>query len=75
MPSPLSARASPAESPASRTPSATGVRPDPASNLNYVPGLTAPNLVVVKIGPNGKVALYNFAGTTDMIADVVGWFR
>jgi hypothetical protein len=52
-----------------------GVRPDPASNLNYVPGLTAPNLVVVKIGPNGKVALYNFAGTTDMIADVVGWFR
>jgi len=52
-----------------------GTRPDPASNLNFVPGLTAPNLVVVKIGPNGNVTLYNSAGNTDLIADVVGWFR
>jgi subtilisin family serine protease len=50
-------------------------RPDPASNLNFVPGETAPNLVMVKIGTGGKVSFYNLAGTTDMIADVVGWFR
>jgi hypothetical protein len=54
---------------------AGGTRPDPASNLNFVPGETVPNLVMVKIGGNGKVTFYNFAGTTDMIADVVGWFR
>jgi hypothetical protein len=52
-----------------------GTRPDPASNLNFVPGETVPNLVMVKTGPDGKVSFYNLAGTTDMIADVVGWFR
>ena len=30
---------------------------------------------MVKIGGNGKVSFYNSAGSTDMIADVVGWFR
>ena len=50
-------------------------RPDPTSNLNFVPGETVPNLVMVKIGGNGKVSFYNSAGSTDMIADVVGWFR
>jgi subtilisin family serine protease len=52
-----------------------GSRPDPASNLNFVPGETVPNLVMVKIGGNSKVSFYNSAGSTDMIADVVGWFR
>jgi subtilisin family serine protease len=52
-----------------------GTPPDPASNLNFVPGETVPNLVMVKTGPDGKVSFYNLAGTTDMIADVVGWFR
>jgi len=54
---------------------AGGSRPDPASNLNFVPGETVPNLVMVKIGTGGKVSFYNSAGSTDMIADVVGWFR
>ena len=45
------------------------------SNLNYVPGQTVPNLVIVGIGSNGKVSLYNNAGSVDLIADVVGWFR
>jgi subtilisin family serine protease len=54
---------------------AGGSRPDPASNLNFVPGETVPNLVMVKIGTDGKVSFYNLAGKTDMIADVVGWFR
>jgi hypothetical protein len=53
---------------------AGGTRPDPASNLNFTPGETVPNLVMVKIA-TANVSFYNSAGNTDMIADVVGWFR
>jgi hypothetical protein len=45
-----------------------------ASDLNYVAGLTVPNLVVVKLGASGAIDLYNAAGTTDVIVDVVGWY-
>jgi hypothetical protein len=45
-----------------------------ASDLNYVAGLTVPNLVVVKLGATGAIDLYNASGTTDVIVDVVGWY-
>ncbi len=45
-----------------------------ASNLNFVPGESIPNLVIAKVGVDGKVTLFNSAGSTDLIADVVGWF-
>jgi hypothetical protein len=45
-----------------------------ASDLNFVPGQTVPNLVVVKIGIDGKIKLYNLAGTTDAVVDVVGYY-
>jgi hypothetical protein len=45
-----------------------------ASNLNYVSDETIPNLVIAKVGTNGQVSLYNGIGSTDVIADVVGWF-
>jgi outer membrane protein assembly factor BamB len=45
-----------------------------ASNLNYVAGLTVPNLVVVKVGDGGKVSLYNYDGRVHVIADVAGWY-
>ncbi len=44
------------------------------SNLNFVAGQTVPNLVVVKVGPGGRVELYNSSGNTDVIFDVAGWF-
>ena len=44
------------------------------SNLNYVPGQTVANLVTVKVGDGGKVNLFNFSGTTHVIADVAGWY-
>ncbi len=45
------------------------------SNLNIEPGLTDPNLVIVPVSPaTGRVALYNFGGSTHLIADVAGWF-
>ena len=45
-----------------------------ASNLNYVANQTVPNLVVVKVGTGGKVDLFNDAGGTHVVSDVVGWF-
>ncbi|TNC27418.1 DUF1906 domain-containing protein [Amycolatopsis alkalitolerans] len=44
-----------------------------ASNLNYVPGQTVPNLVIVPV-TNGKVDFYNRFGTVDVIADLFGYF-
>jgi len=48
-------------------------RPD-ASSLNIAAGGTAANLVVAKVGANGKVRLYNHSGSVDLIADVTGYF-
>ncbi len=45
-----------------------------ASNLNFVAGETVPNLVVAKVGADGKLSVYNSAGTTHVILDVVGWY-
>ena len=45
-----------------------------ASNLNYVNGLTVPNLVAVKVGAGGKVDLYNHSGTAHIVVDVAGWY-
>jgi len=44
-----------------------------ASDLNYVAGLTVPNLVLVKLGPTGAIDFYNAFGSVDVVADVVGW--
>ena len=46
-----------------------------SSNVNLVRGQTRPNLVMVKVGANGHVKLYNEAGTTGLLADVVGFFQ
>ena len=45
-----------------------------ASNLNFVAGQTVPNLVVAKLGIDGGVGIYNSAGTTHVIVDLVGWY-
>jgi hypothetical protein len=45
-----------------------------ASDVNWAQGGTVPNLVVVQVGPTGKVDLFNYAGCADVVVDVVGWF-
>src|SRR2546430_12255689 len=45
-----------------------------ASNLNCRAGHGVLNRVMVRMGPGGKVSLYNASGTTDAVADVNGWF-
>jgi hypothetical protein len=53
---------------------AGGQRPV-VSNLNWkAAGTTIPNLVTVKLGTNGQVSIYNNTGSTDVIADVAGYY-
>lgn len=52
----------------------TGATRPLTSNLNFSAGRSVPNLVIAKVGADGKVSVYNHAGTTDVILDVVGWF-
>jgi hypothetical protein len=49
-------------------------RPD-ASNLNFLKGQTVPNLVVVPVGSDGRVSLFNRSnGSSQLIADIAGYF-
>jgi hypothetical protein len=52
----------------------TGQARPVAASLSFSAGSTTANLVVVKVGPDGLVRLYNHAGSADMVADVAGWF-
>jgi hypothetical protein len=45
-----------------------------ASNLNFVAGQTVANRVVVPVSATGRVSIYNASGSTDVVADVNGWF-
>jgi hypothetical protein len=45
-----------------------------ASDLNWSPGLTIPNLVVAKVGADGKVYAFNAAGNADVVVDVLGYY-
>ena len=45
------------------------------SNLNFSPGQTVPNLVIVPVGLNGVVDIYNGSkGSSQLLADVAGYF-
>lgn len=44
------------------------------STLDFSAGLTLANRVVVRVGQNGMVTLYNYTGNVQLIADVTGWY-
>ncbi len=50
-----------------------GVARPTASNVNWVKGETVANRVMVPVGTNGQVALYNSYGDTQMVVDVSGY--
>jgi hypothetical protein len=52
----------------------TGEAVPNASNLNFAPGATIPNLVVAKVAADGSVSVFNAIGYTHIIVDVAGWF-
>ncbi len=45
-----------------------------AANLNAVAGQIVPNMVIGRLGTEGSVAVFNYAGTTHLVADVMGYF-
>jgi hypothetical protein len=45
-----------------------------ASNLNFTPGETIPNLVAVPVGADGEIDFYNHTGSTDLVADLAGYY-
>jgi hypothetical protein len=45
-----------------------------SADLNWPPGKTVPNMVVVKLGADGRIAIYNGSGSADIIVDVLGWY-
>jgi hypothetical protein len=52
----------------------TGAPAPLASNLNFTAGETVPNRVIVGVGASGQVSIFNALGSTDVIADVGGYF-
>jgi len=44
------------------------------SSSNFLAGQVVPSRVIVPVGTDGKVSLYNSKGTVDVIADVNGWY-
>jgi hypothetical protein len=58
------------------------VQPEPfggglpaTSSVNLLAGQTKANLVMVPVGSDGRIHLFNASGTVHLIADVVGYFR
>jgi uncharacterized delta-60 repeat protein len=45
-----------------------------ASNLNFRTGPAIANLVVVRLGEQGRINIYNERGYVNVIVDVAGWF-
>ena len=45
-----------------------------ASNINFAAGQTLPNMAIVRVGVDGRIAIYNEQGATQIVIDVVGWF-
>ena len=45
-----------------------------ASTHNFTQGLTVANLVLAKVGADGRVSMFNSFGQTHLVADVIGYF-
>jgi hypothetical protein len=45
-----------------------------ASNLNVPAGDVRPNLVIVNVGADGAIGVFNHDGDVDVVVDVAGWF-
>ncbi|QUQ62642.1 hypothetical protein [Kutzneria sp. CA-103260] len=44
------------------------------SNLNFTAGATIANSVIVPVGPDGKIDLYNNVGWVDVVVDISGYY-
>jgi hypothetical protein len=53
----------------------TGQARPGTSSINFPRGWTGANLITVPVGTNGQVSIYNAKGATNVIADVMGFYR
>ncbi len=53
----------------------TGSPRPTASSVNMATGQTVPNMVISKVGANGRVSLFNYAGSSHVVVDVLGAFQ
>ena len=51
------------------------VGPPATSNLNVAAGRVQANLVLVPVGPDGAIHVYNSVGNTNFLVDVMGYLR
>lgn len=51
----------------------SGVSRPTASNINYEVSNPIANGALVRVGSNGSISIYNYAGTVDVVVDVEGW--
>ncbi|MDQ6836984.1 MAG: NHL repeat-containing protein [Actinomycetota bacterium] len=52
----------------------TGTPRPTAANVNFVAGQTTATRAIVPVDANGDFTIYNYAGNTDVVVDVVGLF-
>ncbi len=71
----LKVTAASATSPTYLTLYPSGTATPNASNLFVTPGAVTPNLVTAKLGVGGFVDIFNAAGATAVVVDVVGYYR
>ncbi len=45
-----------------------------ASDVNWLPGQTVPNLTVATLSSGGSISVYNDQGNTDVVVDAFGYF-
>jgi hypothetical protein len=53
----------------------TGVPQPATSNVNFVGGQNVPNMVMVRLGDNGTIAVNDSVNRSDLIIDVFGFVR
>ncbi len=54
---------------------ATGTAKPDTSNLNATPGMDVSNHTTIPVSPQGTFEIANHGGTTDVIADLFGYYR
>lgn len=52
-----------------------GAKKPSSSNVNFLGGQTVPNLVMLKLGANGSLSIFNGPGSANVIVDVMGYVR
>jgi hypothetical protein len=51
----------------------TGATRPTVSTLNYRGGISIANQALIRVGTDGTISIFNNAGQTDVLVDIVGW--